>query len=564
MIVDVVMPKMGESLTEGTIVKWLKKEGDKIERDEMILEISTDKVDTEVPSPKAGTLVKILAQENDTVEVGEKIAEIDTEGEQATSSEKKEEEPEDTSEEEVHEEAELEVEESGDGDTVDVVMPKMGESLTEGTIVKWLKKPGDDIERDEMILEISTDKVDTEVPSPVSGKLVEILAEENDTVEVGEVIAKISGSGKAPKKKSEAKAAEKTKEEKKTKTQTKERSTKETPEISEDSGSKDIPRHKDGRFYSPLVRSIAEKENVTLEELEGIEGSGVDGRVTKNDLLDYLDEREKAPKKEKKEERAITKAEERRPEAPSSKVVSPPKAGKDVEVIPMDRIRRLIAEHMVYSKQTSPHVTSVGEADVTHIFRYRDAVKNKFQEDEGFKLTFTPFFSKAAIDALKEHPMVNVSVDGSNILRHKRIHFSFATALPDGNLIVPVIKDADNLSFRGLARSIYDLSSRARSKELNPDDIQGGTFTMTNVGTFGTLFGAPVINQPQCAILGVGAIHKRPVVREYDGEDVIVVRNMVYISITYDHRVIDGMLAGKYLATVINNLESMNEDNIDL
>jgi pyruvate dehydrogenase E2 component (dihydrolipoamide acetyltransferase) len=562
MIVDVVMPKMGESLTEGTIVKWLKKEGDKIERDEMILEISTDKVDTEVPSPKAGVLVKILAQENETVEVGEKIAEIETEADAAPAPKKEEKKAETPVEEDKP--AEQETEDEPDGDTIDVVMPKMGESLTEGTIVKWLKKPGEKIERDEMILEISTDKVDTEVPSPVTGTLVEVLAEENQTVEVGEVIARISGSGKAPKKKATQKAADKPSEEKKTVAKSDDKQTISTPDIADDSGSKNIPRQKDGKFFSPLVRSIAEAEDVTLSELEKIDGSGIDGRITKADIVNYIEERKSAPQKKQNEQRAITKAAETKPSVTSTKVVSAPKPGKDVEVIPMDRIRKLIADHMVYSKHTSAHVTSVGEADVTHIFRYRESHKNAFLEDEGFKLTYTPFFSKAAIDAIKEFPMVNVSVDGTNILRHKRIHFSFATALPDGNLIVPVIKDADNLSFKGLARAIYDLSSRARSKELNPDDIQGGTFTMTNVGTFGTLFGSPVINQPQCAILGVGAIHKRPVVREYDGEDVIAIRSMVYVSITYDHRVIDGMLAGQYLAAVIRNLESMNETNIDL
>jgi len=556
MIVDVVMPKMGESLTEGTIVKWLKKEGEAIERDEMILEISTDKVDTEVPSPKAGVLVKILAEENETIEVGSKIAEIETDSDATVSKSE--------AKEEVAEQPEpvANTEEEIQGDSVDVVMPKMGESLTEGTIVKWLKNPGDKIERDEMILEISTDKVDTEVPSPVAGTLLEVLADENQTVEVGEVIARISGSGKAPKKQTTDKAAQKSTEEKKSTAKTETTKHKETPEISDDSASKSIPRQKDGKFYSPLVRSIAEAENVALSELESIDGSGVDGRITKDDLLNYLEDRKSAPKAQ--EQRAITKASESRPSVQSSKVVSAPKAGKDIEVIPMDRVRKLIAEHMVYSKQNAPHVTSVGEADVTHIVRYRENNKSAFLEDEGYKLTYTPFLSKAAIDALKEFPMVNVSVDGTNILRHRRIHFSFATALPDGNLIVPVIKDADNLSFRGLSRAIYDLSSRARSKELNPDDIQGGTFTMTNVGTFGTLFGTPVINQPQSAILGVGAIHKRPVVREHDGEDVIAIRNMIYVSITYDHRVIDGMLAGQYLAAVIRNLESMKEDSIDM
>jgi 2-oxoglutarate dehydrogenase E2 component (dihydrolipoamide succinyltransferase) len=284
----------------------------------------------------------------------------------------------------------------------------------------------------------------------------------------------------------------------------------------------------------------------------------------------YLKERKETPAKAEKAKPAKKEAPPKKKEAAEKPkpLPKPEKSkeewGDDVEVIEMDRVRQIISEHMIYSKHTSAHVTSVGEADVTGIFKYRNKVKEEFLDREGFKLTFTPFFSKGVIDGVKAFPMVNVSVDGTNIIRHKRINLGFATALPDGNLIVPVIKDADALSLTGLAREIADLSNKARSKKLNPDDIQGGTITLTNVGTFGTLFGSPIINQPQAAIIGVGAIHKRPVVKEVDGEDVIMIRHMMYISITYDHRVIDGMLAGQCLAEIIKSVESMNEDSIDL
>ncbi len=295
-----------------------------------------------------------------------------------------------------------------------------------------------------------------------------------------------------------------------------------------------------------------------------IQGTGIDGRVTKNDLLKYIEE-----KKSKKV--APTPKVETKPEPQPTPTVTTPTPvpsvagyGPDVEIIPMDRVRQIIAQHMVYSKQTSAHVTSVHEADVTGIVRFREKYKSEFERREGFKLTYTPFFAKAAVEAIRAYPRVNVSVDGTNIIQHKRIHLGIATALEDGNLIVPVVKNADALSLSGLARAIYDLSTRARSKKLNPDDIQGGTFTLTNVGTFGTLFGTPVINQPQTAILGVGAIQKRPVVRTIDGEDVIVVRYMAYVSLTYDHRVIDGMLAGLYLTELVRLLESQNENTLSI
>ena len=587
MKIDVIMPKMGESLQEGTILKWLKKEGEHVDRDEMILEISTDKVDTEVPAPAAGILTKIFAAENEVVEVGKKIAEIETEATTAEPmpavEEKKSEpiaqtQPEPAIEEKIPEPAVAQpapekTTQTVSGNFVDVIMPKMGESLQEGTILKWLKKTGDIVERDEMILEISTDKVDTEVPSPVGGTLTEILANEGDTIEVGKVIARIS-TGAATKATAQAEAKSET-----VPVATASQAGKADQPVAVQGGTKEIPRNDGDRFYSPLVRAIAESENIPLEELQTVKGTGTDGRISKSDIMDYISKRKKsgpaiketqtttkaAPQQEITEPRIQVAQATPAPQTTSaSQYVPPSAAGAQDEIIPMDRVRQLIAEHMVYSKRTSAHVTSVAECDATSLVKFRENHKNEFEKREGFKLTYTPFFGKAIIDALKVFPRVNVSVDEKNIIMHKRINLSIATALENGNLIVPVIKNSDSLSLSGLARAIFDLSTRARTKKLNPDDIQGGTITLTNVGTFGTMFGTPVINQPQCAIIGVGAIKKQPVVRELNGEDVIVIRNIMYVSITYDHRVIDGMLAGQTLAQIVKNIEAMDEKTLTL
>ncbi|MCX6154712.1 MAG: dihydrolipoamide acetyltransferase family protein [Candidatus Kapabacteria bacterium] len=449
---------------------------------------------------------------------------------------------------------------------IDVIMPKMGESLQEGTITKWLKSVGDKVDRDEMILEISTDKVDTEVPSPAAGVLSEIINQTGETVDVGKVIAYISTDyteEENPPIIVETKAAPEPIAAPVTGTEA-------MPSVAASIMAEFNPpaESDEKRFYSPVVKEIAKENNLSAAQLSEIQGSGADGRVTKKDILAYLDNKAKSTVQP-----AIVKKSETAPSAmpapasqaiivkPASSIVS---IGDDDEIIPMDRMRKLIAEHMVYSKHTSPHVTSVSEADVTGIVKYVKKHGDAFMNKEGFKLTYTPFFTMAAIRGLKEFPMVNVSVDGSNIIRHRRINFGMATVLDDGNLIVPVAKNADALSFTGLARAFYDLATRARSKKLNPDDIQGGTFTLTNVGVFGTLFGTPIINQPQAAILGVGAIKKRPMVIDVDGEDHIAVRNMAYISITYDHRIIDGALAGRYLNFVCRTLESMGEGSIVL
>ncbi len=580
MKIEVVMPKMGESLQEGTITKWLKKEGDSIERDEMILEISTDKVDTEVPAPNAGILLKILVQEQETVEVGTAIAIIETDAsaaatpaEPAPAPQAPTKSPDPVSAPEVAPAAapaKAPVASASSSNSVDVVMPKMGESLQEGTVIKWLKKVGEVVERDEMILEISTDKVDTEVPSPVAGTIVEILVNEGETVEVGVVIAKISSGAQAvatapanaetPKTESAPAAAP---------------AAQQNIVAPQQGGTMEIPTRKDDKYFSPLVKAMAQDNGVSLEELEQIVGTGVQGRINKEDLNKYLSARGSKPAVASTpapaaKPAAATQASSSEaksggtvPAAPKAPTISFP-AGDDVEIIPMDRIRQLISNHMVYSKQTSAHVTSVAEVDVTNMVNFRNKNKEKFLKQEGFKLTYTPFFVKAAIDAIRQFPMVNVSVDEKNIIRHKRINLGIATALPDGNLIVPVIKNSEVLNITGLARSVNDLATRARNKKLSPDEIQGGTFTITNVGTFGTLFGTPIINQPQCGIFGVGAIKKRAVVKEVEGNDLILIRQMMYCSITYDHRVIDGMLAGQTLAAFVKSLENMNENTITL
>lgn len=591
---EVVMPKMGESLQEGTITQWLKKEGEVIERDEMILEISTDKVDTEVPSPVAGVLTKILIKEEETVEVGTPIAIIDTDGSGGStdsSNSQTQSEPEQTAAPTPEPEPTPEpapqtasqdapVESDDSGELVDLVMPKMGESLQEGTIVKWLKQPGDKIERDEMILEISTDKVDTEVPSPIAGTLAEILVQEEETVEVGTVIAKIGSGNKvgssqpksSPTPKQEV-ATEPTPVPKPEPTSAPKTATSAPNQVT--GTTFEIPRKSpSGRFYSPLVRAIAEDQKVSLEELETIKGTGVDGRVSKDDINSYLQERkskptqtqEQAPKEEQKPvpQAQQTQQTPQQTSAPTQQASAPASYGSNVEVIPMDRMRKLISAHMVQSKQTSAHVTSVAEVDMTNIWNLRNKLKNDFQKREGIKLTLTSFFAKAVTEGVRNFPMVNVSVDGTNILRHRNVNLGIATALPDGNLIVPVIKNADGLSLTGLQRSITDLADRARNKRLDPDDIQGGTITLTNVGTFGTLFGTPIINQPQTVIMGVGAIKKRPMVIEVNGIDSIQIRYMMYMSITYDHRVIDGMLAGQTLKSMVDALENVTEDTLVL
>ncbi len=593
MKVDVVMPKMGESVQEGKVLRWVKKVGDRIERDEVLLEISTDKVDTEVPAPAAGIIAELLANEGDTVEVGKVIARIETEASETVSPAAPAAAPSTPSQPtpvaspsqpapEQHvasapPSASAAPASTNGGQLVDVVMPKMGESVQEGKILRWVKNVGDRVERDEVLLEISTDKVDTEVPSPAAGVLVERLANEGDTVEVGKVIARISsGAHTAVHQTAQAPSAPPppAAPHQPTTTHTTNGSQPQpvvaAPIAAPTTRTIKIPRKHGDRFYSPLVRTIAEAEGVSLEELETIQGSGLEGRVTKNDLLRYIEQRKSQPAPVISPQPVEQRAPAPQPAAAPS-VVSPPPPqapkpswGADVEIIPMDRVRQLIAEHMVRSKHTSPHVTSVAEADVTGIIRAHQLYREEFQRREGIKLTLTPFFAKAIVDGVKQYPMVNVSVDGTNIVVHKNINLSIATLLPDGNLIVPVVKKAQLLNITGLAHAITDLATRARNKKLNPDEIQGGTISLTNMGPWGSLFGTPVINQPQTAIVGIYAVQKRPVVKEINGEDVIMIRHMMYVTITYDHRVIDGALGSSCLRAIVQSLEAMNPDTVQL
>ena len=576
--VEVVMPQMGESVMEGTVIEWAKKVGDKVEVDETLLEIATDKVDTEVPSPESGVLVEILVEADETVEVGQAIAIIDTDGDaSATSSddsgdEEQEEEPsaeETQQEEEAAPEASESQSDSGSGDgdegeRIEVVMPQMGESVMEGEVIEWLKSVGDTVEVDEPLLEIATDKVDTEVPSPEGGKLIEILVEAGETVEVGQPIAIIgtgkaaSGGSSAPKKESKPKA-----EEKQSEAQAQEKS--EPAPAAEGSDPQRVGS--DGRFFSPLVRSIAKEEGISQEELESIEGSGKDNRVTKEDVLQYLEDRKagktKAPTASKssglsKPGASASGKSTGKISAGELNIASP---DENVEVIKMDRMRKMIAEHMVRSKQTSAHVSTFSDVDVTNIVNWRNANKRKFQEQTGIKLTYTPIFIEAFIKAIGEFPLLNSSVDGDEIILKKDINFGIAVALGEGGkggLIVPVIKKAQDLNLIGIAKAVNNLANKARNKELSPDDLVGGTITLTNYGSVGNLMGTPIINQPQVAILGTGVIEKRPVVMETSQGDMIGIRQMMYLTMSYDHRIIDGAHGGAFTTRVKELLENFD------
>lgn len=435
---------------------------------------------------------------------------------------------------------------------VELIMPKLGESVIEATILNWEKEVGDTIEMDENVVVIATDKVDTEVPSPVEGKLVEILFQEGDTVAIGTAIAIIETDSAAEVQASPAVAETTSKQESQ-------------PATSPATSNKAVPAtgldtSQANRFYSPLVKSIAKEEGIGLEELEQIPGTGKDQRVTKADMLSYLENRgqqQAATPAAKTSAPATSPASNGTVAAPQFKTPPINRSG-NVEIIEMDRMRKMISDHMVMSKHVSPHVTSFVEADVTELFRWRNKVKKEFQEKHGEKITFTPIFVEAVVKAIQDFPMVNVAVDGNEIVRYKDINIGMAAALPTGNLIVPVIKNADMLNMTGLTKTVNDLAGRARANKLRPDEIQGGTFTLTNVGTFGNVMGTPIINQPQVAILAVGAIRKKPAVLETEHGDVIAVRHMMFLSLSYDHRVVDGMLGGSFLRRVADYLENFD------
>ncbi len=420
----------------------------------------------------------------------------------------------------------------------ELIMPKMGESIMEATILKWLKKEGDRVQLDEPVLEIATDKVDSEVPSPYAGVITKILYKVNDVVPVGKPIALIaieeaptsvaSEVPFVPKAMPAAPAAPAVELK--------------TPLASDG-----------GRFYSPLVLNIARSEGISMTELERIPGSGEGGRVTKKDILQYVQNRKKATADERVPAPQVTVS-----TGVAETPASADAGGESVEIIEMDRMRKLIAEHMVMSKRTSPHVTSFVEADVTNLVLWREKVKDEFERREGEKITYTPLFIEAVVKAIKDFPLINASVDGTRIIRKKEIHIGMATALPTGNLIVPVIRHADRKNLVGLTREVNDLARRARSNQLKPHEIEGGTFTITNVGTFGNVMGTPIINQPQVAILATGAIRKKPAVLETPYGDVIAIRHMMFLSLSYDHRIIDGALGGSFLRRVADYLESFD------
>lgn len=449
---------------------------------------------------------------------------------------------------------------------VDLIMPKLGESIMEATILKWYKQPGDAVKMDETVLEIATDKVDSEVPSTAAGVIEEILFKVNDVVPIGTAIARIrtaqgdqqtapsSPAVSTPANDTAAPAVQAT------------TSTEEQPvqvAIVTHSAPTRTSTATPGRFYSPLVLNIAASEGISMSELEQIPGTGNEGRVTKKDILNYLSSGRKPVEKTAQHPVVIQQATTTGETSPARTQQSTPAVTNytgNVEIIEMDRMRKLIADHMVRSKHTSPHVTSFTEADVTNMVLWRDKVKKDFEKRENTKITFTPLFVEAVVRCIKKFPLINCSIDGDRIIIKKDINIGMATALPSGNLIVPVIKNADQLNLVGLARQVNGLADAARNGKLKADDTTGGTFTLTNVGTFGSLMGTPIINQPQVAILAVGAIKKRPVVIETPHGDSIAIRHMMYLSMSYDHRIVDGSLGATFLTAVAKELENFNPD----
>jgi 2-oxoglutarate dehydrogenase E2 component (dihydrolipoamide succinyltransferase) len=441
---------------------------------------------------------------------------------------------------------------------IEIRLPKMGESVTEATITNWLKNIGDSVAMDEPLVEVATDKVDNELPSEAAGTLIQVLFEKDQVAQVGDVIAILSTDGSAAPAPA-APAADSTPTE----------TTNTVVANNAPTAVAPLTKGTDGRFYSPLVRTIALKENIGADELAAIQGSGQDGRVTKKDILAYLETRGAAPAAPTAAAPAAQASSASAPQVAAPKApannsiqikepVVIPNSGD--EIIEMDRMRKLIAEHMVMSVHVSPHVTSYVEADVTTIVKWRERMKNEFKKREGENLTFTPIFMEAVAKAIKDFPMINVSVSGTNIIKRKDINIGMAAALPSGNLIVPVIKNADRMNLVGLAKAVNELANNARNNKLKPEDIQGGTYTVTNVGTFGNVMGTPIINQPQVAILALGAIRKVPAVIETPEGDFIGIRHKMFLSHSYDHRVVDGALGGQFVRRVADYLEGFDPE----
>ncbi|ART20905.1 pyruvate dehydrogenase complex dihydrolipoyllysine-residue acetyltransferase [Corynebacterium striatum] len=557
---DVAMPELGESVTEGTITQWLKSVGDTVEVDEPLLEVSTDKVDTEIPSPVAGTLVEILADEDDTVDVGAVIARIGDSNaaqEQAAPAEKEEPKVEEKSEPKAEEKAEPKTEEkeeksapAASGSATDVAMPELGESVTEGTITQWLKSVGDTVEVDEPLLEVSTDKVDTEIPSPVAGTLVEILADEDDTVDVGAVIARIGDSNAAqeqaaPAEKEEPKAEEKSEpkaEEKEEESAPAASGSK--PAVSE--GSTKVNNGDDVPYVTPLVRKLAEKHGV---DLSTVSGTGVGGRIRKQDVLAAAGEGE-APASANA---GSTDARARW----STKSVDPEKQELIGTTQKVNRIREITAAKMVEALQISAQLTHVQEVDMTAIWDLRKQSKQAFIEKYEANLSFLPFIVKATVEALVSHPNVNASYnpETKEMTYHADVNVAIAVDTPRG-LLTPVIHKAQDLTLPEIAKAIAELADKARNNKLKPNDLTGATFTVTNIGSEGALLDTPILVPPQAGILGTAAITKRAVVVNENGQDAIAIRQMCYLPFTYDHQVVDGADAGRFITTIKDRLET--------
>ncbi|MFC3514548.1 2-oxoglutarate dehydrogenase, E2 component, dihydrolipoamide succinyltransferase [Amycolatopsis halotolerans] len=596
MAYSVTLPELGESVTEGTVTRWLKQEGDTVEVDEPLLEISTDKVDTEVPSPVAGTVVKISAKEDDTVEVGGELAVIDdgTGGVPESSAPAQQAEPEPApQQQEAPAPAAAAPAESAPsqpdtapaagGSGTEVKLPELGESVTEGTVTRWLKQVGESVEVDEPLLEISTDKVDTEVPSPVAGTVLEIRAGEDETVEVGGVLAVIGDANAAPAAAPAAPAPAPAQESKPAPAPVQESKPAPAPAAPAPAPAAPAPAAQapaapapaapapaaqapaesaDGPYVTPLVRKLASEHGIDLASLTG---SGVGGRIRKQDVLAAAEAKQKAaPAPAAAAPSAPAAA---APSAPRAAAVSPEVAALRGTVQKASRIRQITATKTRESLQVSAQLTQVHEVDVTKIAKLRQRAKAAFKEREGVNLTFLPFFAKATVEALKQHPNVNASYneDTKEITYHGAVHLGIAVDTERGLLSV-VIHDAGELSLAGLAHRIADLAARARANKIKPDELIGGTFTVTNIGSNGALFDTPIIVQPQSGMLGTGAVVKRPVVvADAEGNDTIAVRSMAYLPLTYDHRLVDGADAGRFLTTVKQRLEEGNfEDELGL
>jgi pyruvate dehydrogenase E2 component (dihydrolipoyllysine-residue acetyltransferase) len=554
---DVIMPQMGESIFEGTITKWLKKPGDSVQRDEPLFEISTDKVDAEIPSPASGTLSEIKVDAGNTVQINTVVAVIgDGDGavaskpapaaaspkQEPAKEEKKAEAPKAAPAPAAPVEA---VASSGGG--TDVVMPQMGESIFEGTITKWLKKVGDSVQRDEPLFEISTDKVDAEIPSPASGTLSAIKVEAGNTVQINTVVAVIGGGAA----KATAPAAS-------TPSTTSNATAAATASGAPVSEPADEASHGERLRSSPLVRKIAKEHQLDLRQ---VPGTGSSGRITKDDVLQYIEKGGAAKAPAAPPAAAATAPATQAPAASRPAAAPVPAAGPQPgELVPLTRMRSIIAQRMVDSKRTSAHVHTVFKVDLTRIVRIREKEKAKYEQRNGVKLTYMPFITRAVVATLRKMPIVNASMEGDAIRYRQNVNVGIAVAL-DWGLIVPVIKQAEDKSFLGIARAIADLAERARAKKLKPDEVGSGTITITNPGIFGEQFGTPIINQPESAILGVGGLFKEPtVLTDKDGNDSIAIRNVIRLTLGFDHRIIDGADAGKFMAEVKKYLENWSEE----